>query len=349
MATIDDVALQLAAHERIQQDRYEHLAGKLKNLELFEKSENEKGENMNGLNGITGLMGGGDNSANGLIMGALLGGGGLFGRNGNLNNGATNTEGCVTPTQFQAGLNSVTEANNTSTILQTLGDIKASVPLAEGQVQLALAGSQADLNRNIDATGDQIASQINAGQISNLQGQAALSQQLANVIATSLASQSTIKDTVQDTAAATNLAIANLATAQLQNTYALNTAIRDGADRSVAASVQQGEATRALISAGREADMQRQISDLTNALAEQRADGRMRASEINITNTNTATAMQMQAQNQNQQQFQILAQLAASVNNLANDLQQVKQSSVVFNSGKMHESGNQSAANTRVA
>lgn len=368
MATIDDVALQLAAHERIMQDRYEHVEKGISELKAAEAAETKsamgaEGAKMadvknifetNPLNSVLPMMGGyGGGNMGGALGGGLGAGlvGGLlgttlFGNRNGINNG---DGGVVTPTQFQAGLNSVTEANNTSTILQTLGDIKASVPLAEGQTQLALQGAQAQLTSAIDNTGDQILQQGNAAQISNLQGQAALSRQLSDVIATSLASQSTIKDTVQDSIATVNLGIANLATANLQNTYALNTAIRDGTDKAVAATVDQGEKTRALINAGREADMQRQISDLTNALAETRADSRVRASEINITNTNTATAQQMQFQTMQQQQFQVLAQLGAAVGNLANDIQSVKQNSVVFNSGRMTDAGNQSAANTRVS
>jgi len=364
MATIDDVVAQLAAHERIMQDRYEHVEKGLAELKSAESAESEKMSTVNvenpmgGLGGILPLlMNQGGGSSTGAAMGGGLGagllggilGGVLLNRNGVLGGGGVDG-GVVTPTQFQAGLNSVTEANNTSTILQTLGDIKASIPLAEGQVQLALQGTQAQLTSAIDSTGDQILQQSNAAQIANLQGQAALSRQLSDVIATSLASQSTIKDTVQDGIASVNMGIANLATAQLQNTYALNTAVRDGADRAVAASVDQGEKTRALITAGREADMQRQISDLTNALAEQRADSRVRASEINITNTNTATAQQMQLQTMQQQQFQVLAQLAANVNNLANDVQQVRQtqSNVVFgNQTASPQSAN--ATNNRVS
>lgn len=367
MATIDDVAEKLAAHERIMQDRYEHLE---KGIAEIKSAESAEGKDMAGtvnveaspLGGLLPLMMGGGNWGGGSTAGAVGGGlgagvlGGILGgallgnrRGGLLGGDGDGGAGCVTPTQFQAGLNSVTEANNTSTILQTLGDIKASVPLAEGQVQLALQGTQAQLTSAIDSTGDQILQQANSAQIANLQGQASLSRQLSDVIATSLASQSTIKDTVQDGVASVNLGIANLATAQLQNTYALNTAIRDGADRAVAASVDQGEKTRALITQYRDAENQRIISDLTNALNNERADSRVRASEINITNTNTATAQQMQFQTMQQQQFQILANLAANVNNLTSEMQQVKQGSVIFNSGRMVDAGNQSAANTRVS
>ena len=96
-------------------------------------------------------------------------------------------------------------------------------------------------------------------------------------------------------------------------------------------------------------DISIELAVAESTLAEDRARLRSRETEINITNTNSAIAAQSQAQSQAQQQFQLLAQLTANVHNLANDIQSVKQSSVVFNSGRMNDSGNQGAANTRVA
>lgn len=66
---------------------------------------------------------GGGGIFGGLLLGALLGRGNLFG-----NNDGRDCRDCVT---------------NESLNQQTLGDIKASIPLAESQVQLALAGVQA--------------------------------------------------------------------------------------------------------------------------------------------------------------------------------------------------------------
>jgi len=77
-------------------------------------------------------MGGGDFGGGGviggLLIGALLGRGGLGGF-GNNDNGR-DCRDCVT---------------NESLNQQTLGDIKAAIPLAESQVQLALAGAVSDL------------------------------------------------------------------------------------------------------------------------------------------------------------------------------------------------------------
>jgi len=86
-------------------------------------------EDMIGGRGF-GLAGGdsGGGMLGGLLIGALLGRGGLGGLGGN--DGRRDCGDCVT---------------NESLNQQTLGDIKASIPYAESQVQLALAGATADL------------------------------------------------------------------------------------------------------------------------------------------------------------------------------------------------------------
>lgn len=86
----------------------------------------------------------------GILAGALFGGGGLNGRGG---------EGVVTPSQLTAALAGVQDTQMNTAVLQTLGAIQGSIPLAEGQVQLALAG----VNQSLQAQGF-------AGQLANLQG-----------------------------------------------------------------------------------------------------------------------------------------------------------------------------------
>ena len=110
-----------------------------------------------------------------------------------------------------------------------------------------------------------------------------------------------------------------------------------------------GDKTRALIQSIDKSNDSRAITNLSNEVTELRHDRRLQEATGNITisnnNTATATQQQNQAQQQLQAQYQILAQLAA----LNADVQSVKQSSVVFNSGTQTNSGNQAAANTRVA
>lgn len=357
MASVDDVATQLAAHERIMQDRYEHVEKGLAELKRAESAEGEKMSTVNVENPMGGLLplmmgggnwgGGGGAALGGGIGGGLLGGilgGALLNNNGGLlGNRGGNVVGndFVTPAMLTSAINGVTDNNNVTTILQTLGDIKAAVPLAEGQVQLALAGAQADLNRNIDSTGDQITSQITAGQLSNANSFAATSRQLSDIIATSLASQNNINVNVLQSAALTREAVNSNGTANLLATERAATATA----LAVANSTKE---ILAALNAQDIANLQRQLTVAETTLARRETESLVRGSEININNSATATAQQIQMQTQQQNQFQILAQLAAGMTNLANDIQQVKQGSVVFNSGQMRESGNQSAANTNV-
>ena len=80
-----------------------------------------------------GLGGGGDSM--GVLLGLLLARGGLGDRDRDHGNGCLD----------QADLNG-----------QTLGDVKAAIPLAEAQVQLALAGNQAAISALIASVGNQI-------------------------------------------------------------------------------------------------------------------------------------------------------------------------------------------------
>ncbi|AWD90216.1 hypothetical protein [Dickeya phage Sucellus] len=78
-----------------------------------------------------GMDGAGLGLGGGLIGGVLLGA--LLGRNGGLFGGGNDGV---------SGLNNLQGAIDTNAILSNLGDIKDAVPLAEAQVQLALAGVQ---------------------------------------------------------------------------------------------------------------------------------------------------------------------------------------------------------------
>lgn len=229
------------------------------------------------------------------LLGGVLGGL-LFNRGGVLGNAAEAGGGFVTPTQLQTGLNAVVDTNQNTTILQTLGDIKASVPLAEAQVQLALAGAQNDINANTNTAASNL-----------LSNQALLTRDIAATTATIIAANSNTQDVIQNGIASVNLGIANLATSGLQNTYALNTAIRDDGDK-----------TRALIVAQNDAMLNRQLATAEAALIEQRAVGRSRDVEVNVTQTVNQNQMQLQAQQQQQQQAILLSQLVTTLGGLQN-------------------------------
>lgn len=253
------------------------------------------------------------------VLGGVLGGALLNNRNGLFGNNNDGVVGnFVTPTQLQTGLDAVTSQNQNTTILQSLGDIKAAIPLAESQVQLALAGAQNDIN-----------AQINSSTANILNNQTGIARDIANSTATILASQNSVEDTVQNGIASVNLGIANLATQGLQNTYSLANVIRDDGDK-----------TRALITSFNDANLQRQLATAEAALLEQRAIGRSREVEVNV----TQNVNQNQVQMQQQAQFQTLAN---ALSTLIAQNQHIGQS--VVNLGTMSGSaGSNTAANTRV-
>lgn len=180
---------------------------------------------------------GGDGLGSGLLLGLLLARGNLF---GNQNEGSAIT---------QADLNG-----------QTLGDIKAAIPLAEAQVQLALAGMQASLSGQATADTQYLGTQNQNLAIAQMQLAAGLSRDIANV------------DTNVDRQSA-----------QIQETI-----FRDG------------EATRALITNNRIADLEQQLTVAQLRESEQRSINR------EIVNTNTITIGMNQQQSQQQQQMQAL-------------------------------------------
>lgn len=205
-------------------------------------------------------------------------------------------------------------------LMQKLGNIEGDIWKAEGEVQLAIAGSTASLTNA-----------VTQGTLSNLEGHATINKNISDAIAASLASQSAIKETVAA------YGVANL-TATKDAQFAITTAVRDDGDK-----------TRAKIDFYHDQDMQRKLTVADGIIAERNAALRGRESEINITNTNTATAQQFQVQSQQQQQLQILANLAAEVRNLANDIQVVRQTQSNVNFGTQTGTAQTaSAANNRV-
>lgn len=280
-----------------------------------------------GDNGGGALGGAGGGFAGAALGSLLLGRGGLLGGVGAVGDAG----GIVTPALLAASLAQVTDTAQNTTVLQSLGDIKASVPLAEGQVQLALAQATGEIRSHL-------------GMVENgiLIGQTAINKNVSDAIAASLASQNNINTNILQQAAATREAVAAYGVSNLTATK----------DAQYATAVAISASTKEILAALNDqntANLQRQLTVAESALLENRLTGRQRESEINITNTNTATAQQFQQQTQQQQQFQILAQLSANMANLANDVQVVRQGQTIFNSGSMSASGTQTAANTKVS
>ena len=177
-----------------------------------------------------GVFSGGDSG--GVIMGLLLGRLGLFGNQDN--NGR-----CVTQDDLNA---------------QTLGDIKASIPYNEAQVQLALAGAVSGLTTQANSNTQYITAQTQALALAQASLAASLSREIAGV------------DTNVDRQSA-----------QIQETI-----FRDG------------EATRALITSNRIADLEQQLTVSQLRENEQRGINRDQVNSHNIT-------IQMQQQQQQQQ------------------------------------------------
>lgn len=225
----------------------------------------------------------------------------------------------------------VHSAINDATVLQALGDIKASIPFNEGQVQLALAGAKAGIVSEITSQTNAIVNNQNRDALATAAGFNNINMNIANTAADSLAA-------INTTSAITQKAITDASILAERNSWAITQAINNDGDK-----------TRALIQSIDKTNDSRLITSQANEITELRHDRRLHEATGNITISNnnaaTANAQQAQAQQQQQIQYQILAQLAA----LNADVQSVKQGSVVFNSGRMTDSGNQSAANTRVA
>jgi hypothetical protein len=214
----------------------------------------------------------------GLLLGALLrnGNGGVFGGNGDGGG---------------AAVNQLTLSN----IQSQLGDIKASVPLAESQVQLALAGAQADItSQSLQQT---IALQ-NQGFNSQLATQAAFTQ---------------VGDKVDSLAAANALAIAT-------NQF-----------KCVQATMADGEKTRALITANQIADLNRLAQERWDEIVELRSEGRRTTDrhgiEINMLNNQNQNQMQFQ------QQAQVLGTLSNALAGVAQIAHATNQNLIVGNAG----------------
>lgn len=355
MATIDDVFEKVVSLDRISEDRYEHLKEGLNEIKRAESAEgnamagtvNVEASPMGGLlplmmggnwNNSGGALGGAGGGAIGAFLGSALGRrGGFLGGDGD---GVAGN--FVTPAEFQAGLNSVTASTNTNAILQGIGDLKTAVPVAEGQVQLALQSAQADLNRNIDATGDQITAQISTAQLANANNFAATSRQLSDIIATSLQSQNGINVNVLTSAASTKEAVALYGNANL-------VATKDAATATALAVANSTKEILAALTAQNMDDLRQRLAASEALNARRDTEALVRGAEININNTNTATAQQLQLQNQQQQQLQMQAQMVAAIHNLAGDIQAVRQTQSNVNFGVQGNAAQTaSAANNRV-
>jgi hypothetical protein len=265
-------------------------------------------------------VGGGDGGfggiGGGLLLGALLGGGGLFGRGHGHDHG-----GHCGPDNIDVNVHSTGPACPApdyspafiAAILNNLNNISAAIPTSALETQGALNAAISSLALGTQQGLSNVKDSVqNAG--------------TANLLATAGAERTTL------------LAQAATLAAVAESKFDIAVAIRDDGDK-----------TRAQIALYHEADLQRQLAVAQNALTEERSHGRIREVEVNVSQTVNQQQVQAQAQAQQQQQANFLAGILAEVRNLAGDIQAVKQGQVIFNSGTMAASGTQAAANTKVA
>lgn len=243
-----------------------------------------------GNRGVDGAgMGLGAGLGGGLLGGIL--GGALLGNRGLLGTGAAVAAevgaGVVTPAMLTSGLASVIDSNQNTTLLQSVGDVKAAVPLAEAQVQLAIAGSTATLTS----------------------GQAMINKNISEAIAASLASQNNINVNVLNQGSQTRELVNAIGQANLTATK----------DAQFATQVAVSNSTKEILAALNDqntANLQRQLTVAEASLLENRLVGRQREVEVNVTQTVAQNQAQAQAQQQQQQQAIILAQLCSAIQGL---------------------------------
>lgn len=241
------------------------------------------------------LMTGADNSGmfggGGLIGGLILGS--LLRNNGNLfGNDGTGAAALTNPL-----------------IQQTLGDIKAAIPLAEAQTQTAISASQNALTNSI----------FNAQTVT----QAGFAAQAQNL--------NQIENNILRETAGINASIAGVSRDVAVQTGTITSAI--SAD---------GEKTRALLTAQYEAMLNRQLSDANAEIIALRnrfdTAERTRGVEVNTTNN----INQMQQQSQQQQQY---AQLYNAIWGLA---QSIRSTNEAINVGSGTLTANPLNTNTNI-
>lgn len=214
-------------------------------------------DGMGGLN----LLGGSDSGTGlggGLLLGLLLGRTNLLGGNG-----------------ADAAAVSTLNANTLDTIQTSLGDIKASVPYNEAQVQLAISAALAQLTNQNNSNTQAIQAGLTAAQLT----------------------------------ASTNAALA------ARDSAAISSAIRESETATLIAINNDGEKTRSLITSNTIADLNAKLVISANEAAELREQAsRSEATHgINITMLNNQNQNQLQFQQQ-QQTMNTLAQILSGMN-----------------------------------
>lgn len=317
-----DVPMTLEAHDaksdaRAQEiiDRIDHKYGKLKDKIKETQMETPNIFAMPGA-GTGGAMGAG---LGGGLLGGVLGGA-LLGRRGLLGGDGDGWRG------NPATVENVQNTVDTAAIMGQLADVKASVPLAEGQVQLALSGAQMNITNAVNSSTASIIAAAGSGFAGVMAGQNMATQM----------NQKGFADNQAATVAAGNanmIATKDLAALTERNSWAITQAINaDGAQ------------TRALIQSIDKTNDSRLITSLSNEITELRGDSRLNARTREVEVNVSQNVNQAQAQAQQQQQYQVLNERLGRILDAHQNLQQG-----IVNLGTMTgQAGQQTAANTRV-
>jgi hypothetical protein len=260
--------------------------------------------------GNMGNIFGGNDGSGGFVMGALLGRL-LLNPNGNdLNgNGSQNADRAAIDAAVSAALANSNQANNNAMLL--LKDIQDS----SQEVVSAINASENAINATVNATAQTALVQQLQAQIANLQGQGEIKAVVA-------ASTGTIVNELHES------------TQQIGNQLdGITVSMLNGFNNVTREITNDGDKTRALITANMVTDLNNQIADLRT----QRA-----VADNGVTVTNNINQNQLQ-----QQQQQQLGYVVNALNGVVSELQRNTQS--VVNLGTMSGSaGSQTANNTRV-
>ena len=251
-------------------------------------------------------MGGG-----GLLALALLAGRGGFGFGNEV--GRNVDGGLVTQSSLSAQLAGVTDSIQNTSVMQTLGAIQGSIPLAEGQTQLAISNAQSDITSQNQAQTLNLSSQLFNGQLSNLAG------------------FSNTKDAVDSlsTQVAVGQGVTNTNIERLG--WQISKSISD-----------DGERTRSLITNNRIAELEQQ---LTVAQLNEREE---RANNARISDRNSVEISMINNQNQNQLQFQQQAQALNTISSgIISALQNIQATNQAINIGGL-QSASPTNSNTNV-
>lgn len=258
-----------------------------------------------GGNGFGDGFGGG-----GLLALALLAGRGGFGFG---NEGLRREGDCVTPANLSAQLAGVTDSIQNTSVMQTLGAIQGSIPLAEGQTQLAISNAQSDITSQNQAQTLNLSTQLFNGQLANLSG-------FANT-----------KDAVDSlsTQVAVGQGVTNTNIERLG--WQLSQRISD-----------DGAQTRALITNNRIAELEQQ---LTVAQLNEREE---RANNARISDRQSVEISMINNQNQNQLQFQQQSQALNTISSgVLSALQNIQATNQAINIGGLQQA-NPTNTNTNV-